>query len=243
VRPWWSWRVSCCSSTAAPATTPRAEPGPACSRCSSRGRRGRQELGAGGAHGRADRRRRAPRHGRGRGAHLRASAARRRPVDAAGGVDVRAVPALRLRPAAGRRTVESAQDLRDVIEAVGADAHVVVRLEAEPETLRRRIVEREPETFAALERARRRLGAPGSRDRRPRWDRAGAQHRRAPRRSRSTSATRSPSSCGRTAERPRARAAGLPQIRSSARRQAAAAAGCSPVWTRADRLPPGQPAG
>src|SRR3954451_6592652 len=48
-------------------------------------------------------------------------------------------------------TVESAQDLRDVVVAVGADAHAVVRLEAEPETLRRRIVEREPETFAELD--------------------------------------------------------------------------------------------
>jgi hypothetical protein len=48
-------------------------------------------------------------------------------------------------------TVESAQDLRYVVAAVGADAHVVVRLEAEPETLRRRIVEREPETFAELD--------------------------------------------------------------------------------------------
>jgi GTPase SAR1 family protein len=48
-------------------------------------------------------------------------------------------------------TVESAQDLRDVVAAVDADTHAVVRLEAEPETLRRRIVEREPETFAGLD--------------------------------------------------------------------------------------------
>jgi ribose 1,5-bisphosphokinase PhnN len=48
-------------------------------------------------------------------------------------------------------TVESAEDLRAVVAAVGADAHAVVRLEAEPETLRQRIIEREPETFSELE--------------------------------------------------------------------------------------------
>lgn len=48
-------------------------------------------------------------------------------------------------------TVESAEDLRAVVAAVGADAHAVVRLEAEPETLRRRIIEREPETFTELD--------------------------------------------------------------------------------------------
>lgn len=48
-------------------------------------------------------------------------------------------------------TVESAEDLRVVVAAVGADAHAVVRLEAEPETLRQRIIEREPETFSELD--------------------------------------------------------------------------------------------
>jgi ribose 1,5-bisphosphokinase PhnN len=48
-------------------------------------------------------------------------------------------------------TVESAEDLRAVVAAVGADAHAVVRLEAEPETLRKRIIEREPETFTELD--------------------------------------------------------------------------------------------
>src|SRR4051794_41674467 len=48
-------------------------------------------------------------------------------------------------------TVESAKDLSDVVAAVGADAHVVVRLEAALATLRERIIEREPETFAELD--------------------------------------------------------------------------------------------
>lgn len=48
-------------------------------------------------------------------------------------------------------TVENGDDLRGVLGAVGADEHVVVRLEAEPETLRRRIIEREPATFTELD--------------------------------------------------------------------------------------------
>lgn len=47
-------------------------------------------------------------------------------------------------------TVESDVDLRGVVDAVGADEHVVVRLEAEPATLSRRIVEREPEGWSGL---------------------------------------------------------------------------------------------
>jgi AAA domain len=48
-------------------------------------------------------------------------------------------------------TVESETDLRGMLDAVGADEHVVVRLEAEPETLARRIVEREPEGWSGLD--------------------------------------------------------------------------------------------
>jgi hypothetical protein len=48
-------------------------------------------------------------------------------------------------------TVERAGDLRNLVAAIAADAHVVVRLHAEPETLRRRIIEREPETFTELD--------------------------------------------------------------------------------------------
>ena len=48
-------------------------------------------------------------------------------------------------------TVESDADLQRVLEAVGADAHAVVRLEAEPETLARRIVEREPGSWSGLD--------------------------------------------------------------------------------------------
>ena len=48
-------------------------------------------------------------------------------------------------------TVESDADLRGVVSAVGADEHVVVRLEAEPATLARRIVEREPEGWSGLD--------------------------------------------------------------------------------------------
>jgi hypothetical protein len=48
-------------------------------------------------------------------------------------------------------TVESDADLRGVLTAVGADDHVVVRLEADPVTLARRIVEREPEGWSGLD--------------------------------------------------------------------------------------------
>ena len=48
-------------------------------------------------------------------------------------------------------TVESDADLRGVLDAVGADEHVVVRLEAEQATLARRIVEREPEGWSGLD--------------------------------------------------------------------------------------------
>jgi hypothetical protein len=49
-------------------------------------------------------------------------------------------------------TVECDGDLRGVLGAIGADEHVVVRLEAEQATLRRRIIEREPEGWAELDR-------------------------------------------------------------------------------------------
>jgi GTPase SAR1 family protein len=48
-------------------------------------------------------------------------------------------------------TVESAGDLRRVVHAIAADEHVVVRLEAQPATLRQRIIDREPETFTELD--------------------------------------------------------------------------------------------
>ncbi len=48
-------------------------------------------------------------------------------------------------------TVDNNGDLRDVLGAIGADDHVVVRLQAEPETLLRRIIEREPDTFTELD--------------------------------------------------------------------------------------------
>jgi predicted kinase len=48
-------------------------------------------------------------------------------------------------------TVESDGDLRGVLGAIGADEHALVRLEAEPATLRRRIIEREPEGWAELD--------------------------------------------------------------------------------------------
>ena len=48
-------------------------------------------------------------------------------------------------------TVESGEDLRRLLAAVSADEHAVVRLEAEPETLCRRIVEREPAGWSGLD--------------------------------------------------------------------------------------------
>ena len=48
-------------------------------------------------------------------------------------------------------TVESQHDLDAVLTAIGADEHAVARLEAEPATLRRRIVEREPDGWPGLD--------------------------------------------------------------------------------------------
>jgi GTPase SAR1 family protein len=48
-------------------------------------------------------------------------------------------------------TVESDADPRGVLGAVGADEHAVVRLEAEPATRARRIVDREPEGWSGLD--------------------------------------------------------------------------------------------
>ena len=48
-------------------------------------------------------------------------------------------------------TIESDHDLRALVDAIGAAEHVVVRLEAEPRTLRRRIIEREPEGWSGLD--------------------------------------------------------------------------------------------
>jgi hypothetical protein len=49
-------------------------------------------------------------------------------------------------------TVEGDAELRGVLDAVGADEHVVVRLEAEPATLAKRIAEREPAGWSGLDR-------------------------------------------------------------------------------------------
>jgi hypothetical protein len=48
-------------------------------------------------------------------------------------------------------TLEADDDLRCLLAAVGADEHAVVRLVADAETLRRRIVEREPEGWSGLD--------------------------------------------------------------------------------------------
>ena len=47
-------------------------------------------------------------------------------------------------------TVESPAYLRGLLRALGADEHLLVRLEAEPATLRSRVVEREPEGWSGL---------------------------------------------------------------------------------------------
>jgi hypothetical protein len=48
-------------------------------------------------------------------------------------------------------TVESQADLDAALGAIGAEEHDVVRLEADPDTLRRRIVEREPRGLPGLD--------------------------------------------------------------------------------------------
>jgi hypothetical protein len=47
--------------------------------------------------------------------------------------------------------IESAAHLADLLAAIGADDHLLVRLEARPDTLRRRIIAREPEGWFALD--------------------------------------------------------------------------------------------
>ena len=99
-------------------------------------------------------------------------------------------------------TVESEADLRALVDAVGADEHAVVRLEADPETLARRIVEREPDGWSGLDQllaasARRRPSSPNS---------TGSTSRSGPTvpcrpTLRYGSATRSLRGCGRGAER------------------------------------------
>lgn len=47
--------------------------------------------------------------------------------------------------------IESPAHLADLLTALGADEHMVVRLEADPDTLRARIIEREPSGWFGLE--------------------------------------------------------------------------------------------
>lgn len=47
-------------------------------------------------------------------------------------------------------TLDSDERVRGLLDAVGAEEHLLVRLEAEPGTLRDRIVEREPEGWPGL---------------------------------------------------------------------------------------------
>jgi hypothetical protein len=48
-------------------------------------------------------------------------------------------------------TVESDRDRRALLSAIGAEQHVVVRLQAEPATLAQRIKEREPDGWPGLD--------------------------------------------------------------------------------------------
>ena len=48
------------------------------------------------------------------------------------------------------QTVETDADVARLLDAVDADGHVLVRLEAEPATLVKRILEREPPTWSGL---------------------------------------------------------------------------------------------
>ena len=48
-------------------------------------------------------------------------------------------------------TIESDNDLRALLDAVGADEHAVVRLEAAPATLQARIIAREPAGWSGLD--------------------------------------------------------------------------------------------
>lgn len=48
------------------------------------------------------------------------------------------------------QTVETNADLARLLDAVGADEHFLVRLEAQPATLAQRIIEREPEGWSGI---------------------------------------------------------------------------------------------
>ncbi len=48
------------------------------------------------------------------------------------------------------QTVETDDDLAQLLAAVGADEHLLVRLEAQPNTLVERIIAREPEAWSGL---------------------------------------------------------------------------------------------
>lgn len=48
------------------------------------------------------------------------------------------------------QTVETDDDLATLLDAVGAEKHLLVRLEAQPATLIQRIIEREPESWSGL---------------------------------------------------------------------------------------------
>src|SRR4051794_9133650 len=81
--------------------------------------------------------------------------------------------ACRLHREQGRRrllvatTAEDDADLRALLATVGADEHVVVRLEAEPATLRQRIVARAPENWSGLDELVATAARLAPRDRRP----------------------------------------------------------------------------
>ena len=48
------------------------------------------------------------------------------------------------------QTIETDDDLAMLLDAIGAEEHVLVRLEAQPATLVERIIEREPESWSGL---------------------------------------------------------------------------------------------
>jgi hypothetical protein len=79
-----------------------------------------------------------------------ASGADRRAVDAAAARDVRAYRGAGLELLLVAQTLERDDDVAQLLGAVAADEHVLVRLEARPDTLVERIVEREPASWSGL---------------------------------------------------------------------------------------------
>ena len=75
-------------------------------------------------------------------------------------------------------TVEDDDYGRALLAATGAEGHLLARLEADPDTLRTRIIEREPAGWAGLDELVEAVTTAGRFDADAQWSRRGSEHRR-----------------------------------------------------------------